>query len=1528
MRDARERRGNFAGWPLRYFKRVKAAWTLKYFDKITAAQASDKDEETSAEGAFDFNDLGPGRLWSPLGRHLWLWGVRVVFAFFRTCWPNPKFGRLVIVTRDKDVRDVLCKPLSFSVPYGREMLELGGGESIFVLGLEGKKQEDQHELIRRVIHDTDKKWLIQRSREIADTLLDASEGRIDVMKDLITRVAAETCVEYFGLSVDDPDAFAEWSMAISALLFADPFGKVETHRLGVAGAARVRSVIDAALTRIKANRLSGNPPQPIEGLGTTILERLVDTRTSDSEIRAIMVGMITGFIPTTTLAAGNIVEELMRTRDGLNKAIAAAKGARDDEAARERLRSLLFEAARLNPALNPGQWRYACQEDTAGTGWRARRIPQGSILLVATASAMRDRDPPSYELVFGSGVHACLGRALAMAQITEIFAALFAREEVRVSRRKPGSIFRASIFRVGVFPRRLDMQFNPASGHRTQGMVTVLAPLGADADLDAWRKKIAPLGDPIKRDDAAVKLDDPVAEAGDPDTPALSELQTALMKTGVIHFASLNVIDLGEPGAPDPYLLLELNGDGDNKSLIGAVAQHAEATLLPLFGSAAMGDKIPGAAREGQSLGKLLEASALNLRARPWGTTGLCFYGLPGQSATSIERQTDLVKFCRDAIDFFVSFHAGAGSRAAIVLQFVRRLIRNDSGLQKMAAGNPKMADLLRRGLEFREDLVIPSRQEPETIAWTEPPSRINAILSSPTLWPVYAWLAVTALIVSILCFYWFGFSPSFAWADCVMTTGRCLIALVAGCIGTVSLVAVIVGGFAARLKLADKRDRPEDFEPDLAKVREISKRENSSGFAQNHFLSVSPLKPGAFRKFTLGIALWGIELLVTRGFRPGFILNMGTIHFARWFRPPGSERLVFLSNYDGSWESYLEDFVTKAHYGQSAAWSNAIGFPRTQWLVQGGAEDGDRFKRWVRRQQQPTQFWFNRFPRLTAEQMRNNAVICWELARASTDSQARAWLSYFGSMPKTDAEVETEEAQAIMFRGFKRLPFMKFVAIRLPDDCSACTEWLGSLVSGSIFGPNLLAITFGDRPLSGDEERSATCIAFTASGLSHLGLPQADQENTLATFPTVFNLGMSSRQRILGDGGKSAPSEWRWSDAGEQNVVHAVLLLYAKTKDACDTLFKEHCAKLRKADSPLGDCSVFELDTQPTPKGIDYEHFGFRDGISQPVIRGTQRVARGVQPRDIVEPGELLLGYKSNQGYYPPTPVVPREYDTKNRLGSVPVSAKSRFSAFQDLRPQVRDFGRNGSFLAIRQFEQHVDAFDAYGERCAKELQDNVMGLADFVGGAITRDWVQAKMMGRWHDGTPLIDRPIAKTEDAKKAECCNADDEEPDNDLDFGVDDPQGLFCPFGAHIRRVNPRGSLAPGDHSELTITNRHRILRRGRAYQRGNEKGLLFIGLCADLERQFEFIQQSWLGAPGFAGLTNEPDPIVAVKPACSPTRFTIPTSAGALSLPGDENFVTVHGGGYFFLPSRSALMFLADLNQRRATQVSASVQNS
>jgi deferrochelatase/peroxidase EfeB len=185
---------------------------------------------------------------------------------------------------------------------------------------------------------------------------------------------------------------------------------------------------------------------------------------------------------------------------------------------------------------------------------------------------------------------------------------------------------------------------------------------------------------------------------------------------------------------------------------------------------------------------------------------------------------------------------------------------------------------------------------------------------------------------------------------------------------------------------------------------------------------------------------------------------------------------------------------------------------------------------------------------------------------------------------------------------------------------------------------------------------------------------------------------------------------------------------------------------------------------------------------------------------------------------------------------------------------------------------------------------------------------------MGRWQDGTPLVVRPGAESDDDSDQ------DDRPENDFSYATDDPQGLHCPFGAHIRRANPRDSLQPEDPDQQSITNRHRLLRRGRTYEYESasdpkpHQGLMFTSLCADLERQFEFVQQTWIGSPAFHGLKDEVDPIAASQDGKAGV-FTIPTPSGPLRLHDMQSFVTVRGGGYFFLPSLSAMLYLFDQNQ-------------
>src|SRR5438552_3067458 len=149
---------------------------------------------------------------------------------------------------------------------------------------------------------------------------------------------------------------------------------------------------------------------------------------------------------------------------------------------------------------------------------------------------------------------------------------------------------------------------------------------------------------------------------------------------------------------------------------------------------------------------------------------------------------------------------------------------------------------------------------------------------------------------------------------------------------------------------------------------------------------------------------------------RPGFLSNIGTIHFARWILLPGTDKLLFFSNYTGSWESYLEDFILRAHEGLTGIWSNTQGFPRTKNLVQDGAKDGDRFKRWARRQQHPTRFWYAAYPALTTLRVRTNAAIRDGFATASTEADAARWLVHFRFAPPKVSTVESDHIPTLVF--------------------------------------------------------------------------------------------------------------------------------------------------------------------------------------------------------------------------------------------------------------------------------------------------------------------------------------------------------------------------------------------------------------------------------------------------------------------------------------------------------------------------------
>ena len=861
---------------------------------------------------------------------------------------------------------------------------------------------------------------------------------------------------------------------------------------------------------------------------------------------------------------------------------------------------------------------------------------------------------------------------------------------------------------------------------------------------------------------------------------------------------------------------------------------------------------------------------------------------------------------------------------------------------------------------------------------------------------------------------YWFKLGAAGAFAIAAVLNAdqwfgpdaaRLLAAAALGLLLFIVVAGVLLGLLGGAIRRSETRNRGLNPEPNRDTVAAIMARENKSA-VQNHMASVVRLVPSPFRRrITLPLALRIVlEGLANKAYRPGFLGSLGTVQYARWVHLPRTNNYVFYSNYDGSFESYLEDFITKASFGMTGVWSHSVGFPETKFLFFGGSEDGDRFKRYARGSMIPTPFWFSAYPNLSGEQIRRNALIRDGLARIDTASDAAAWVDLFGSSSRPDRVIQDERVQTLMFSGGGKLHFGACLAVIAQGDAfppqTHDTETPDAFAErqadyrahAEAFRAWLCearhAVAYGDRAPTG----SATYLALGRKGLARLGLDgdmgsreawrgcdEHDGDAARVRFPPAFALGMdhASRRDVLGDAGPNAPDGWDWGARATE--ADAVLLLYAETKDGLDAMIAKARLALREVDpvaashlvrfEPLGDEKDIEKaakarcpvtgkaakakaeETEDTPeeeqeketkakeakeksarRKMMREPFGFADGISQPIIEGTYPAHRAPKSSiHRVEPGEFILGYRDNRGFFPPSPEVESVRDPDGRLPAVAADQPLRYPRFAD-KPgeRRRDLGRNGSFLVIRQLEQDVQAFREDTLSLAGEYFPN----ADPFQAALA---LQAKMVGRWHDGQSLEQNPVRlfphpdgglDLHGVPKAEAkVNAD-----NEFLFAPRDPQGELCPLGSHVRRTFPRDGLDPDNPDSLDIANRHRVLRRGRAYEETvdgkTRKGTFFMCLNADIERQFEFVQQTWIGSPKFHGLTNEIDPISGQgvnrdlidtprkgEFSTEDLAFTIQSRGRELRVEGLRSYVTMRGGGYFFLPGRDALEWLCEADR-------------
>ncbi len=204
-------------------------------------------------------------------------------------------------------------------------------------------------------------------------------------------------------------------------------------------------------------------------------------------------------------------------------------------------------------------------------------------------------------------------------------------------------------------------------------------------------------------------------------------------------------------------------------------------------------------------------------------------------------------------------------------------------------------------------------------------------------------------------------------------------------------LLLLFLLGYVPFLRRHEKQEAASPGPPRLGIDPRLFGKEDV--WVQNHLTTLTNVKPGAFRLRTLKGVLWIINLLARTVFITGSLGGIPTIHFARWLLIDDDRRLLFFSNYDGSWASYLGDFVDKANYGLTSVWSNTDNFPPTRFLFFGGAQHIEEFKAWSRRSNEFAAVWYSAYPDASVRNITDAAQISETLYGDPDDRALAAWL-------------------------------------------------------------------------------------------------------------------------------------------------------------------------------------------------------------------------------------------------------------------------------------------------------------------------------------------------------------------------------------------------------------------------------------------------------------------------------------------------------------------------------------------------------
>jgi deferrochelatase/peroxidase EfeB len=457
-------------------------------------------------------------------------------------------------------------------------------------------------------------------------------------------------------------------------------------------------------------------------------------------------------------------------------------------------------------------------------------------------------------------------------------------------------------------------------------------------------------------------------------------------------------------------------------------------------------------------------------------------------------------------------------------------------------------------------------------------------------------------------------------------------------------------------------------------------------------------------------------------------------------------------------------------------------------------------------------------------------------------------------------------DIQGLILHGYN-MPKSRHFVLTI-GQVSAALSFLDALTSGS----GLLSVTSAARWPAGMKPEYALNIGLTAKGLEALQLPATIKFN-VGNFRSFLGGAVAAAPKVF-DIGPNDPANWL-TKLNKQNadMAHVVLSLYTFTPEART----EFSIKLRAMFAPVTPPpgapghDVLEWDVDPiievdpiTLEKYRIIHFGYTDGISEPVVDEV-----GLPP---LRPNQL--------------PNVPA-WQFVLRGGAPPTYNL----------PQPWQLGQNGTFSAFRILEQNVPAFEAFLSADGRDKD--------------AQELLASKLCGRWRNGNPVVVRPDAPgprlTDDEMK-------------DFDYGTDNV-GQPCPFSAHTRRSNSRGGplvVPVGNQVD------HRIMRRADAYgppytgtDDGQERGLAGHFMGAMLSNQFEFLMSQWVNNATFAGGEALPgiDPLLGnvgnVPGVPNENTFTYWENNEPVQVENLSRFVTTRGGLYCFLPSITAIKWMA-----------------